>query len=86
VSEQVVLVAFQVEAESMAEAQQELASDIVLLPGDRDSSVVAWWFAEDERYDGSDYESAVFIPEGSGISQRNARILMEIFAAIKKDA
>lgn len=34
-----------------------------------------WWIAEDERYDGSDNESAVFVPEG--MDQTHARMLLD---------
>lgn len=59
----IVLVAFDVFGLSMEEAQVRLARGLenVIDRGLADS----WWIAEDERYDGSDNDSAVFVPKGS---------------------
>ena len=37
--------------------------------------VDSWWIAEDDRRDGSDCDSAVFVEHG--VSQRNARHILE---------
>lgn len=59
----IVLVAFDVYGHSMKDAQVRLARGLenVIDRGIADS----WWVAEDERYDGSDNDSAVFVPKGS---------------------
>jgi hypothetical protein len=36
----------------------------VLSRGLLDDLITSWWIAEDERYDGSDNDSAVFVPMG----------------------
>lgn len=55
-----VLVAIEVTADSPVAAQEALMRDVLRVGG----AVQAWWFAEDERYDGSDNDSAVFVPMG----------------------
>lgn len=60
--EHVILVAFTVAADSMEEAQARLTDalpDVAAL-----TYVESWWIAEDERYDLSDNDSAVFVPMG----------------------
>ena len=58
----VVLVAFEVEGVSMANAQANLER---VLPHPADTlDVECWWVAMDERYDRSDNDSAVFVPMG----------------------
>jgi hypothetical protein len=56
----------------------ELALQGVLVPLLRsrnpESPIEAWWIAEDERHDGSDLDSAVFVPLGS---QAASRALLE---------
>lgn len=58
-----ILVAFTVHAPTVELAQQRL---MVRLPGGVPdlNHVDSWWIAEDERYDGSDNDSAVFVPKG----------------------
>jgi hypothetical protein len=34
-------------------------------PGAEDSPIDCWWIAEDDRHDGSDNDSAVFVPRGA---------------------
>lgn len=71
-SEYVVLVAFNVEADTMKEAQERLMDVLPRVKHyDNDSYLEEWWIAEDERYDRSDSESAVFVPEG--LSKVDAR-------------
>jgi hypothetical protein len=36
-----------------------------LAPGVGDSAIDCWWIAEDDRHDGSDNDSAIFIPRGA---------------------
>ena len=36
----------------------------LLSSGLKEQMISSWWFAEDERYDGSDNDSAVFVPMG----------------------
>ena len=62
----VVLVAIQVGTESWTEAQEQvmwLLKDVV---HDEESEVniECWWIAEDDRFDGSDNDSAVFVHKG----------------------
>lgn len=63
-AEHVILVAFQVEAETSEGAQQDLMRWLPK-PGDPDrDGLSCWWIAEDDRIDGSDNDSAIFVPKG----------------------
>ena len=80
--EHVVLVAMTIESDKDFEgAQREAMPFLVNLLNSKnpDSPIIEWWIAEDERYDHSDLESAVFIP--AGIDQREARELLEFYKA-----
>jgi hypothetical protein len=55
----VVLIAVEVRASSQAEAQE-----LMRQPSLAGQHVESWWFAEDDRHDGSDLDSAVFVPMG----------------------
>lgn len=82
----VVLVAFEVKADSFEDAQEYLMANVLpsgskrnavrsmaeLREIDPDRNVESWWIAEDERYDHSDMGSAVFIP-GDGCSPTRLR-------------
>lgn len=78
-----VLVAFVVQADSEKQAQEQIMEFLPKEDYDHDvwhrAGLDCWWVAEDERYDGSDNESAVFIPEhwDAQISQRDARLILE---------
>lgn len=56
-----VLVAFVVEGDTMADAQAALMP-MLPRPQDLAPTLDSWWVAEDVRYDGSDNDSAVFVP------------------------
>jgi hypothetical protein len=43
----------------------EFLSASPLAPGKGDSGIDCWWIAEDDRHDGSDNDSAIFIPRGA---------------------
>lgn len=68
-----ILVAVCIEAESRQEAEEEL-HQLLPDPSSEDNGVDCWWIAEDERYDRSDNDSAVFCGVGN---QRKARSLIE---------
>lgn len=79
-SEHVILVAFNVEGDTMKEAQERLMDVLPRVKHyDMDSHLEEWWIAEDERYDRSDSESAVFVPEG--LSKDHARHLLDAYMA-----
>jgi len=59
----VVLVAFEVETNSEQNPQEELAAELGYAFGNENTTVTSWWIAEDNRIDGSDNESAIFIPK-----------------------
>ena len=62
-SSHVIRVAFEVEAESWESAQRILMSYLPRPHSSRiESPIECWWIAEDERYDGSDNDSVVFVP------------------------
>lgn len=70
----IVLVAFEVYADDMEDAQEQLMNKLLPtapFPRRYTEWLDSWWIAMDERYDRSDLESAVFIPHG--ISQKDAR-------------
>lgn len=72
--EQVVVVAL-----SLNGGQKELMD---LLPRPDGDPLVSWWIAEDERYDGSDCDSAVFVTPGY---QKAARKLLQAFGMTSQD-
>lgn len=78
----IVLVAFDVYGHSMKDAQVRLARGLenVIDRGIADS----WWIAEDERYDGSDNDSAVFVPKGSQTAF--ARLVADERGAVREAA
>lgn len=59
-----VLVAFVVNGSGMEDAQQRLMARLPNPEADCHEVIDCWWIAEDERYDGSDNDSAVFVPIG----------------------
>jgi hypothetical protein len=63
-AEHVVLVAVSVRGESFEAAQRALIPELGFLLASRGGPATEWWIAEDERYDGSDNESAIFVPMG----------------------
>lgn len=68
--EHTIIVAITVEAESHKDAQERIMRSLPK-PSDNTEGITAWWIAEDERFDGSDNDSAIFIP--SVFSQDDAR-------------
>jgi hypothetical protein len=62
--EHVFLVAFTVHGQTRDQAQDRLMAQLVpVLRGHNPTSPVeSWWVAEDDRRDGSDCDSAVFVP------------------------
>lgn len=58
--EHVILVAFTVEGSTREAAERTLTG---VLPGPFDV-VSSWWVADDDRHDGSDNDSAVFVHNG----------------------
>ena len=58
----VIVVGFEVAGNSRAEAQRALMER---LPSGGEDVLVGWWIAEDDRVDGTDNDSAVFVPKGS---------------------
>lgn len=76
-SDQVILVAFHVDADSEAEGIDYLRRSVLPSGEDFPSRLDGWWIAEDGRNDFSDNDSAVFVPMGR---QAEAyRILREAF-------
>lgn len=61
------LVAFEVHGDTIAEADAALQSKLhgILKMNDPASAIECWWVAEDDRTDGSDNDSAVFVPPGT---------------------
>lgn len=79
--EHVILLAVSVTAPDRARAERWLhtmAPRPYAMYGADGTHVDSWWVAEDDRRDGSDCESAVFIPgdRGNGITQSEARRLL----------
>lgn len=65
----VVLVAIEIESDEVTTAEEAQALLIEhVLPNYPDENpytpVTGWWIAEDHRVDGSDNDSAVFVPKG----------------------
>lgn len=59
-SEHIVLVAFGIEASNMKNAQVELMNDLNMGDAPQASQ---WWIAMDDRYDGSDNDTAIFVED-----------------------
>lgn len=59
----VIMVAFEVEGTDWEDAQRNLMAALPRPWYTR--GIECWWIAEDERYDGSDNDSAVFVPIGT---------------------
>lgn len=79
-----ILVAFVVHGKDRAEAQRELMLrlpdpvDDIYSPVVKPHEVIdSWWIAEDDRIDGSDNDSAVFVPMGSQQSAVRSLTAME---------
>lgn len=62
-----ILVAFTVHAPTMEQAQARLMDRLPNPESDGHAVIDSWWIAEDERYDGSDNDSAVFVPKGKQV-------------------
>lgn len=61
----IILVAFEVEdAATEREAQERLMPALLPVLESRGGPAACWWIAEDERHDGSDNDSAVFVTPG----------------------
>lgn len=67
-----ILVAVVVQGHDRESAERHL-HDVLPTPGE-DNDIDSWWIAEDERYDRSDCDSAVFCGVGN---QHKARDLIE---------
>lgn len=63
--EHVVLVAFEVTAGSRTEAEVRLTRALQSVLEKNGGPAESWWVAEDDRHDGSDNDSAIFVHPGS---------------------
>jgi len=63
--EHTILVAFTVYAANREDAQRRLMRLLPRPSRDGIGTLDSWWIAEDDRIDGSDNDSAVFVPMGS---------------------
>ena len=61
----IVLVAFEVPGDTTQEAQATLLPQLQPVLASKGGPVECWWVADDERYDGSDNDSAVFVRPGA---------------------
>lgn len=75
--EYVILTAFSIHGEDSASAEMALQQRLPKI--ERDGPILSWWIAEDERRDGSDNDSAVFVPKGS---QKHARVLLSMLRPV----
>jgi len=57
-----ILVAFAVNAATREQAQQVLMSRLPNPESDGHATIDCWWIAENDRIDGSDNDSAIFVP------------------------
>lgn len=76
-AEHVVIVAMTVEAADRDQAMRTLEWMLVPPP---DPRCTGWWFAEDDRIDGNDNDSAVFVPQGS---QGVARAVLSLAGVLR---
>lgn len=63
-TEHTILVAFTVYAPTWEQAQARLMRQLPSPDHPGVDGIDSWWIAEDERYDGSDNDSAVLVPMG----------------------
>lgn len=66
-TEHTILVAFTVYAPTWEQAQARLMRQLPSPDHPGVDGIDSWWIAEDERYDGSDNDSAVFVPKGKQV-------------------
>lgn len=66
-TEHTILVAFTVYAPTWEQAQARLMRQLPSPDHPGVDGIDSWWIAEDERYDGSDNDSAVFVPMGKQV-------------------
>lgn len=69
-TEHTILVAFTVYAPTWEQAQARLMRQLPSPDHPGVDGIDSWWIAEDERYDGSDNDSAVFVPMGKQLAWR----------------
>ena len=84
-TEEVVIVAFTVTGTTNRDRQQRLM-DTLPKPSTT-KAITSYWIAEDDRWDRSDCDSAVFIPgfaEGRALSQEDAKALLESEIGVTK--
>lgn len=67
-TEHTILVAFTVHAPTWEQAQARLMRQLPSPDHPGVDGIDSWWIAEDERYDGSDNDSAVFVPMGKQVA------------------
>lgn len=63
-TEHTVLVAFTVYGHDHRDAMATLVPLLPSVDEIPEETVTSWWFAEDDRIDGSDTDSAIFVPPG----------------------
>lgn len=63
--EHTILVAFTVYGDDRKEAQESLLEQLPKVTDDDTRDITSWWIAEDDRIEGSDNDSAVFVDPGS---------------------
>lgn len=76
----VILVAFTVRGDSIETAHHALTTRLPR-PYDDGSPIQEWWVAEDQRFDGSDNDAAVFVP--NGMTQFEAYTLLDAWASVR---
>ena len=64
-TDHIILVAFSVSAPSRTAAHTALVYRLPRPQATPTSPILAWWVAEDDRHDGSDLDSAVFVEPGN---------------------
>jgi hypothetical protein len=73
-----VLVAVEVSARTRTSAYRAIHRHLASAP----SPIDAWWIAEDDRTDGSDNDSAIFVPMGSQERERDDRLAIDSIASV----
>jgi hypothetical protein len=69
----------------VANNEQEVIDFLITSPNGPqapDSGIDCWWIAEDDRHDGSDNDSAIFVPQGS---QADMATLVRVWIASNLD-
>lgn len=71
-AEHTILIAVVIQATTREEAHQHAMGVMPNHPSEAEAPLISWWIAEDDRHDGSDCDSAVFVDPGAQLVAHDA--------------